>query len=206
MSVLVVVPLKPLAIAKSRLRAELDSVDELALAFALDTVHAALAASRVARVRVVTDDPDAGAALSAAGAGIRPDPGGGLDAAALAGVAGERGPVAVLLGDLPALTAADLDDALGRASEHPRALVADTAGTGTTLLVAASADALAPAFGTGSRRRHEASGAVVVDAAAGVRADVDTTADLAHALRLGVGPATARVVSARSWGAPADPD
>lgn len=70
-----VVPLKPLAEAKSRLAAAAgDSLrPHLALAFAEDTVAAALACPSVRNVAVVTDDPAASFRLAALGARIVPD-------------------------------------------------------------------------------------------------------------------------------------
>ncbi|NEC42232.1 2-phospho-L-lactate guanylyltransferase, partial [Streptomyces sp. SID8016] len=67
-----VVPLKPLARAKSRLgrAAGEDARPRLALAFAQDTVAAALDCARVRDVVVVTDDPVAAAALAELGARI----------------------------------------------------------------------------------------------------------------------------------------
>ncbi|MGW4275381.1 2-phospho-L-lactate guanylyltransferase, partial [Streptomyces seoulensis] len=70
-----VIPLKPLARAKSRLA---DTAGDgvrptLALAFAQDTVAAALACAAVADVAVVTDDALAGRELAALGARIVPD-------------------------------------------------------------------------------------------------------------------------------------
>ncbi|MFD9246172.1 2-phospho-L-lactate guanylyltransferase, partial [Streptomyces sp. NPDC059556] len=61
-----VVPLKPLALAKSRLAAAAGSRlrPRLALAFAEDTVGAVLNCPRVRDVVVVTDDPAAGPALA----------------------------------------------------------------------------------------------------------------------------------------------
>jgi 2-phospho-L-lactate guanylyltransferase len=97
--------------------------------------------------------------------------------------------VAALVGDLPALTAAELTAALTIAARHPRGFVADVAGTGTTLLTARPGVSLQPAFGPGSAARHAAI-AYCVDAGAGLRLDVDTAADLAQARELGVGPAT----------------
>ncbi|MBY8881871.1 2-phospho-L-lactate guanylyltransferase [Streptomyces sp. PLK6-54] len=78
-----VVPLKPLALAKSRLAQATGEVrPALALAFALDTVAAALACPRVADVTVVTDDPTAGRELARLGAFVVPDvPAAGLNAA-----------------------------------------------------------------------------------------------------------------------------
>ncbi|NEC30863.1 2-phospho-L-lactate guanylyltransferase, partial [Streptomyces sp. SID8111] len=85
-----VVPLKPLAQAKSRLS---DTADDglrpgLALAFAQDTVAAALACPAVRGVVVVTDDVPAGRALTALGAGVVADePRAGLNAALAHGAA-----------------------------------------------------------------------------------------------------------------------
>lgn len=101
---------------------------------------------------------------------------------------------AVLLGDLPALRAKDLVAALGRAAEHSRALVPDAEGTGTVLLTATDGPP-EPRFGPGSAQRH-AVDAVRLDLdLPSLRRDVDTAADLAAAVALGVGPHTARALS-----------
>lgn len=197
-----VVPLKPLALAKSRLGATAgDAVRPgLALSFAQDTVCAVLACRAVADVVVVTDDPVASRKLSALGARtVRDVPGRGLNAAlrhgaeaARTGPAGSGVPVAALGADLPALRPAELERVLVAAAAHPRAFVADAAGVGTTLLAASPGRALEPAFGGASRARHAASGAVELDLGdvPGVRRDVDTADDLRAALELGVGPHT----------------
>ncbi|MET9682161.1 2-phospho-L-lactate guanylyltransferase [Streptomyces coeruleorubidus] len=196
-----VVPLKPLAQAKSRLA---DTADDglrpdLALAFAQDTVAAALACPAVRDVAVVTDDARAGRELAALGAAIIPDePGSGLNAA-LAHAAGTvrsarpESPVAALNADLPALRPSELARVLDGAAEFPRAFLPDAAAIGTTLLAAAPGRPLFPAFGIDSRARHRASGAVELSLAAvdSVRQDVDTGDDLRTALALGVGPHTA---------------
>ncbi|MER7057515.1 MULTISPECIES: 2-phospho-L-lactate guanylyltransferase [unclassified Streptomyces] len=200
-----VVPVKPLARAKSRLS---DTADDgvrpgLALAFAQDTVAAALACPAVADVAVVTDDARAGRELAALGAGIvAGEPGGGLNAALLHGAAAVRAarpesPVAALNADLPALRPTELALVLAAATQFPRAFLPDAAGIGTTLLTAAPGRELAPAFGTDSRARHRASGAVELrlDAVDSVRQDVDTGGDLRTALALGVGPRTAAVAA-----------
>ncbi|MYW46814.1 2-phospho-L-lactate guanylyltransferase [Streptomyces sp. SID161] len=196
-----VIPVKPLTRAKSRLA---DTAGDgvrpgLALAFAQDTVGAALACAAVSDVAVVTDDELAGRELAALGARIVPDPpGGGLNAAVAHGAAAVRemrpgAPVAALNADLPALRPAELSRVLAAAEEFPRAFLADTAERGTTLLAAAGDRALRPAFGIDSRSRHRASGAVELLLAGvdSVRQDVDTGADLRAALALGVGRYTA---------------
>ncbi|GAA4806897.1 2-phospho-L-lactate guanylyltransferase [Streptomyces ziwulingensis] len=196
-----VVPVKPLARAKSRLSdtAGEEVRPELALAFALDTVTAALACSAVADVAVVTEDPRAGRELAALGAAVvAGEPGGGLNAALAHAVTAVRAarpgtPVAALNADLPALRPAELTRVLNAAAQFPRAFLPDAAAIGTTLLAAGADRALLPAFGADSRARHRASGAreIRLDAVDSVRQDVDTGADLRAALALGVGPHTA---------------
>jgi 2-phospho-L-lactate guanylyltransferase len=198
-----VIPLKPLGRAKSRLSdTAADGVRPgLALAFAQDTVAAALAGTAVADVAVVTDDELAARELAALGARIVPDaPGRGLNAALAHGAAVVREkrphtPVAALNADLPALRPAELDRVLSAAAEFPRAFLADAARLGTTLLAASPDQDLRPAFGIDSRSRHRASGAVELAPAGvdSVRQDVDTGEDLRAALALGVGPYTAAV-------------
>ncbi|QWB22857.1 MULTISPECIES: 2-phospho-L-lactate guanylyltransferase [Streptomyces] len=196
-----VVPLKPLAQAKSRLA---DTADDrlrpgLALAFAQDTVAAALACPAVRDVAVVTDDARAGRELAVLGAAIIPDePGSGLNAALAHGAriirsTRRESPVAALNADLPALRPPELTRVLDAAAEFPRAFLPDAAAIGTTLLAAAPGRELLPAFGTDSRARHRASGAVELGLADvdSVRQDVDTGDDLRNALALGVGPHTA---------------
>ena len=198
-----VVPLKALVRAKSRLA---DTADDrvrpgLALAFAQDTVAAALACPAVRDVAVVTDDARAGRELAALGAVIVADePGGGLNAAlthaaATVRTARPQSALAALNADLPALRPAELARVLHAAAEFPRAFLPDAAGIGTTLLTAAAGRELRPAFGVDSRALHIASGAVelCLDAVESVRQDVDTGDDLRAALALGLGPRTAAV-------------
>ncbi|GGW75599.1 2-phospho-L-lactate guanylyltransferase [Streptomyces lucensis JCM 4490] len=198
-----VIPLKPLTRAKSRLAdTAADGVRPgLALAFAQDTVAAALACAAVADVAVVTDDRLAARELGALGARIVPDtPADGLNAA-LAHGAGvvrrlrPRVPVAALNADLPALRPGELERVLVAAGEFPRAFLADAVGVGTTMLAVAGEGELRPAFGVGSRSRHRASGAAELGLAGvdSVRQDVDTGEDLRAALALGVGSYTAAV-------------
>lgn len=192
----VVVPVKPVRVAKSRLLGlPGPEREDLVVAMAADTVSAALACSVVVAVYVVTDDPRAARAVRACGAVVVADqPDAGLNAALRhsAGVASRERPdcgVAALPADLPALTPSGLAAALTAAAGHRRAVVADADGTGTTLLTAAAGVLLAPAYGEGSRHLHVAGGAVelIVPAGEGLRRDVDTVEDLAAARRLGVG-------------------
>lgn len=190
---------KPPAAAKTRLRGALPAVphERLALALALDTATAALAAPEVAEVIAVTGDPGAAAALAALGARPLPEPaGGGLNPAFAVGAAAAKDrPVAALQADLPALATGELSAALRESGGRSRRYAADAPGTGTVLLTAPAGVHLDPRFGPGSAAAHAASGAVPL---AGnwptLRRDVDTAADLAAAAVLGLGPHTARLV------------
>lgn len=193
------VPVKPLGTAKSRLRRGAGGLahDRLALAFALDTVAAAITSAAVDEVLVVTDDAVAGEALSELGARAVPDePRAGLNPAVRHGASlllGSGRPVGALAADLPALRPAELAAALdAAATAGRRCFVPDALGTGTVLLAAPPGVDLDPRFGAGSAAAHETSGALRL---AGdwptLRRDVDTVHDLAAAIRLGLGRSTA---------------
>jgi 2-phospho-L-lactate guanylyltransferase len=196
----VVMPVKVLALAKSRLAGLAGPRrGELALALACDTVTAVLGCDAVARVIVITDDQVAGGTLRRLGALVVPDqPRDGLNAALRHGAAyaAARWPgsgTAALSADLPALRPAELGRALRAAAAWPAAFVADAAGDGTTLYAAAPGAAFQPAFGLASRARHAAGGAVELglDGIPGLRRDVDTPSDLRGAVTLGLGPHSA---------------
>ena len=200
---IVVIPVKRTAIAKSRLAAAYPQHrPELARAFAIDTTAAALSSPLVRAVLVVTDDPVVAADVAEVGARVIPDlPGVGLNEALEHGatVAAAEFPesgVAALSADLPALRPVELTAALA-ASVADRSFVIDLPGTGTTMLAAGPGIGLDPRFGVGSALAHQASGAVPLDLTSidTLRRDVDTAADLAHAVQLGVGPCTADVMS-----------
>jgi 2-phospho-L-lactate/phosphoenolpyruvate guanylyltransferase len=200
----VLVPVKRADIAKSRLTGvSAQQRLELARAFPADCVEAALAASQVHDVVAITDDEVAAATFAGLGARVIADePDAGLNPALehARRYARERyddPPVAVLSGDLPALRARELGDALGRAQDASRAFLADSAREGTTLLTAAPGVELEPHFGAQSRRQHLVSGAREIDPRGldSVRRDVDTPADLEDALLLGVGRHTREVLA-----------
>ena len=201
-----VVPVKRLARAKTRLAGVAGPLRaDLALAFASDTVLAALSCPRVVCVVVVTDEPRAAIELGALGALVVADaPGAGLNPALAhgAGCAARVRPgagVGALSADLPALRPEELTEVLAAAQDHPAAFLPDAQGDGTTLLVADTIQRFRPRFGPSSAARHRRGGAaeLSVDAAsaASVRRDVDVPADLVAAVRLGVGPRTADVLS-----------
>jgi 2-phospho-L-lactate guanylyltransferase len=199
----VVLPVKRLTAAKSRLRGALTGVphERLALAIAQDTLAATLASAEVAEVLAVTDDPVVGRALAALGARVVPDvPGGGLNAAFAygAGLLAHR-PVAALAADLPALCPEDLSEALRKAAGLHRHFVADAPGTGTVLLTAPAGVRLDPRFGPGSAVAHRRSGAAPLDGDwPTLRRDVDTAADLQGAIRLGLGRHSAELAGTPS--------
>jgi 2-phospho-L-lactate guanylyltransferase len=193
----VVIPLKPAAIGKSRLR---DGDEQLVRAIGLDTVAAASAAASVARVIVVTADAaTAGAAAGLPRVEVVPEPTpSGLTAAIVAGIeAAGPAPRAALLGDLPALRPEDLDAALRAAASVDRAVVPDAEGTGSTLVTARAGVAWAAAFGADSFARHTALGCMPlpVVATSTLRRDVDTADQLAGAADLGLGPRTSALLA-----------
>lgn len=193
------VPVKRLDRAKTRLALAAPMRADLALAMACDTVAAALHCDAVGELVVITSDERAGQALSALGARVVEDsPDLGLNPALVHGASVAALPhVAALSSDLPALRTVDLDAALRLAADHDCAVVADASGSGTTLLAAYSAGTFAPHFGVSSRAAHVAAGAVDLSAeiAASVRHDVDTVEAMDAAERLGLGPETARVLA-----------
>jgi 2-phospho-L-lactate/phosphoenolpyruvate guanylyltransferase len=205
----ILVPIKLLAAAKSRLRGAVGAGrhESLVLAMAQDTVAAALAARGVGEVVVVTADPVVAAAVAALGARSVPEPAphgpAGLNAAlthAVSAVAPKPGGrwLAALPADLPALRGDELSAALLAVGTRPgRAYVPDAAGTGTVLLAVPAGGLLAPRFGPDSAAAHGRGGARRV---AGdwptLRHDVDTADDLAGAVRLKVGPHTTALLGA----------
>ncbi|NPC95590.1 2-phospho-L-lactate guanylyltransferase [Nocardioides sp. zg-DK7169] len=200
----VVVPVKPPAFGKSRLVGLPDAArQELAAAFALDTIAACGAARLVGAVLVATDDAAFAREVRAAGWSAIPDAVTGDLNSSLRQAALEAArrwpdlrPVA-LCADLPALRPDDLDEALATvASRSDQSFfVADAAGEGTTLYTAA-VEEFAPRFGPGSRAAHDELALEVRGELASLRLDVDDLDDLARALVLGVGPRT-RALAAR---------
>jgi 2-phospho-L-lactate/phosphoenolpyruvate guanylyltransferase len=133
----VLLPVKVLARAKSRLAVLAgDRRGELALALASDTVAAVLACPEVARVVVVTSDPEAGPLLAALGAIVVPDEpadrSASLGNTSLENTGALRGAgVAGVLGDL------GVQDLLNAALRHGAAVAARRwPGTGLAALTA----------------------------------------------------------------------
>lgn len=207
----VVVPIKRGAPAKTRLRPatrEQAHHAELVRAIQLDTLGAVLALQThplLGGLFVVSGEVSAEAfgqpaTMLPAGIEVLPDAGGGLNTALAAAAAelSRRFPgdgVAALVADLPALRAADLLAVLRRAPATGRGFVRDLDGSGTTLLTAGPGEPLGPLFGPDSAQRHLDSGACELDAAASLRCDVDSAADLRRCLQLGVGMLTSQLVA-----------
>jgi 2-phospho-L-lactate guanylyltransferase len=217
----VVIPVKVLAQAKSRLGVLAGPRrPELALAMAADTVSAVLCCPDVARVFAVTSDAVVTGQLSSLGAIVVAEPGSSrahdlessleaegipddrLNAALVHGAQAARqwpgSGIAALSADLPALRPYELSRALRAATALPAgraAFVADAQGVGTTLYAAPDWADFRPQFGGASRRRHAAAGAreLLLDDIPGLRRDVDTPEDLRTAVGLGAGPRTMAV-------------
>ncbi len=201
-SFVAIVPVKPPRVGKSRL-GDVDDVRrrDLAGAFALDTVTAAVACPEVAEVLVVTDDAAFSRDLVALGCASMPDGdthdlNATLQQAALE--ARRRWPYlqpVAICADLPALRPDDLGAALRESVRGGAWFVPDADGVGTTLYTAPY-DGFAPRFGIASRLAHQASGAQEVGSdLASLRCDVDDLAGLRAALSLGVGTHTAAVAA-----------
>lgn len=202
----IVIPVKGDADAKSRLRVDHELRSALALAFAIDTVAAAVAVRSVTEVIVVAP-PSLDALFRKLGARrvderIDAVPGESrLNGAVCEGLRRVRDPknnTAVLLGDLPRLQSSELADALSLASS-PRSFVPDASGSGTVLITARAGYRHLPRFGAMSAARHRAAGylPLCVSPRSGLRRDVDTIADLGSDDDRGFGRATREALAQR---------
>jgi 2-phospho-L-lactate guanylyltransferase len=191
-----IIPVKRFGAAKQRLATELEPKSRVVLARAMldDVLDAASATRLLDRVIVVTGEPSAARAALSREAEVIDDPlDRGHSRAARLGVerALELGvDVAALLpGDCPLLDPAELDAALARLSSPAVTVVPDRHDSGTNALLLAPPDVIQPAFGAGSRARHEglarAAGVEVkVEGLESLAPDVDTAADLATVAEL----------------------
>lgn len=205
-----IVAVKRLTAAKTRLAPVFSARtrEGVVLAMLTDTLTAAARVGSIGSITVVTPDETAGSAAAEVGADVLvdPTPDGHEDplnnaiAVAEREVAKQFSNIVVLQGDLPALQAQELSEAVAAARHHRRSFVADRLATGTAALFAFGAP-LDPKFGSDSSERHRRSGAIELTGAwPGLRCDVDTPADLAAARGLGVGAATARALARRPRG------
>jgi 2-phospho-L-lactate guanylyltransferase len=157
-----ILPVKRFDAAKTRLLPALGAATCASLAEAmLADVLAALAGTRaVDRIVVVTAEPRAVALADAHGGLVVPDGAqAGQSAAVELGLQAARGAGRAVLvpGDCPGLDPAELELLLDRSAGRDAAVVVvpDRHGTGTNALVLEPSDAIAAAFGPGSRERHE---------------------------------------------------
>ncbi|WP_148574554.1 2-phospho-L-lactate guanylyltransferase [Nocardioides caldifontis] len=198
----VVVPVKPLRVAKSRLAPLGDELRrELVAAFAVDTVVAVSESPSVGGVLVVTDEVGLARELQELGVAAVPDgTSGDLNATLQQGAAElvrrrpDLAPVA-MCADLPCLRSDELTATLAGCTPGSAAFVPDAAGTGTTLYTAPDLERFRPRFGPGSRGAHETAGALPLAAPPSLRRDVDTAEDLEAARELGVGARTGWVLT-----------
>lgn len=209
----VILPVKSLRLAKSRIDPAAGGIGgTLALAFFQDTLAAVLATPRVAHILVATHDDVIGSLARESGCLVVDDSAHpGINAAA-AWAADQRpaaGPVAVLVSDLPCLTPAAMTAVLDAGRAALTSFVADAEGTGTTMWLTTGGAGVDSRFGADSAAAHRLAGAT--DLAAGAlepaafesaRRDVDTEADLADAIRIGVGPRTQDALDGMVRGAP----
>ena len=198
------IALKPTTHAKSRLAVPDPLRRRLAWTMALDTLAALSRA--LPHVLVVSDQPALEAQLRRAGLAVEviSESGHvGINSALTRGAQTMQAQgfttVMACVGDLPALRRDSLLRILDASRAHRRSFVADASGVGTTILVAHHVE-LAPQFQGRSAAAHYASGAVSLSTEAigspiaDARRDVDTEADLAVAIGLGVGQATRALV------------
>lgn len=218
-----ILPVKRFVAAKARLGDELSGGTRRALTEAMvtDVLMALRRTAAVDEVLLVTSEPAAEAIGRGYGANVLHDNvEAGQSAAVLIGIAHalEAGATRVLLvpGDCPALDPVELTALL----ERPQigrgvTIVPDRHGTGTNALLLTPPDVIEPAFGPGSRERHEELAAAAgvpctIDEIPTLALDVDTAEDLA-ALRQALadrrgGAAHTRGMLSRlkGWGAPND--
>lgn len=187
----VLVPVKRLELAKTRLTVPAEARAELALAMACDVVEAARGCASVTQVVVISDDPRARAALLDLGASLLQDePDAGLNPALEHGFARLRASrpdcgVAVVSSDVPGATGPELDEVLAAAAKAERGYLSDRSGTGTTVLTARPEALLAPHYGPGSAAAHGRAGHRRLRVVApGLSRDVDTLDDLAAVLAI----------------------
>ncbi len=185
-----IIPIKRFGAAKTRLSGRLGPDDRATVAEAmLADVLAALARSeRVERTIVVSGEPRAAVVAEAAGVEILDDEDAGHSEAAISGAlhatAGGAECVALLPGDCPFLDPGELDVELAATVPGSVAIIADRHGSGTNGLILSPPSAIRPAFGPGSRERHQklASEAGVdcrIAAIPSMGLDLDTPDDLA---------------------------
>jgi 2-phospho-L-lactate guanylyltransferase len=190
-AVIAIIPVGTLEGAKSRLGAVLDAEErhELAASLARRTIAAAVAATTISDVLVVTPDDEVRAmALELGARPLRQRTSGlndGLREARAEAVAGGAAAIVILPVDLPRVTPAAIEALTVPLEEADRpvvVIVPDRHGRGTNALVVAPPEAIDVRFGGDSRAAHAAAaaeaGARLVELAGPLRLDLDTPDDL----------------------------
>jgi 2-phospho-L-lactate/phosphoenolpyruvate guanylyltransferase len=201
-----VIAVKRLTAAKTRLAPILSASarEGVVLAMLMDTITAAASVAALRSITIVTPDEVAADAARQLGAKVLvdPTPAGHRDplnnaiSEAEVMVRAETPNIVVLQGDLPALQAHELAQAISAGRAHRRSFVGDRHGTGTSALLAFGVP-LNPLFGADSAQRHRDSGAIELTGEwPGLRCDIDTPDDLRTARIIGVGAATAQAIDA----------
>lgn len=208
-----VVPVKALGRAKSRLSRALPPAGrrELVLAMATDVLRACAATPGVSRVRVVTSDPAVEALARQLDLEVVAEPGAAagqpdadpLNTALASAIRDLTGPVGVVTADLPELRPDLLAGILAAAARHPHSVVPDRQGAGTTMAFwTGPARFRTPRFGADSAARHLREGGAVslrhADPTGAAGRDVDTPEDLVGLSGRSVGGATATTLRAGS--------
>jgi 2-phospho-L-lactate/phosphoenolpyruvate guanylyltransferase len=162
MRTVAILPVKSFHEAKRRLASDMSPGERRILAEAMfsDTLVALRRAMRLDAVIVVTADAEAKQIASGYGAVALDDDDAGHNPAARRGIARalELGAARALLvpGDCPLIDQGEIDGLITDAPATRSVLIVpDRHGTGTNALLLSPPDALAPAFGPESRRRHE---------------------------------------------------
>lgn len=180
-----VLPVKATGSAKSRLDLPNAQRRSVALWMASNTLSAASGSDRVARMIVVTSDPEVRAHASSLGAHVVPDSGDGLNRACERGVAAARdlapeATIVVMVCDLPEIDSRAVDALLSRvelAGDVP-VHVSDLSGRGTTAVTLPPHVDCTMVFGWESARRFRAAGwTTLTDVDRRLRADLDTLED-----------------------------
>lgn len=196
-----VLPLKPFDDAKERLATGLGPAARrtIARAMATDVITELLECERVGEIVIVSAEPSIGELAGDRASAVLPDARTGHSNAAGAGVAWAlahgRDSVLMVPGDCPLIDRDQIDGLIERCERESIevAVIPDRMGSGTNALLLTPPDAIAPAFGPGSRERHLALGrdagrntaAITVPSLA---LDLDTADDLLElAERIGAG-------------------
>jgi 2-phospho-L-lactate guanylyltransferase len=202
--IVVVVPVRSLSGAKSRLGEPLDPEEraDLILGFLRRTVAAALGALGVASVLVVSQDTELLGVAREQGAATLLQKTDGLNEAlveARAASCADANALLVLPADLPSVSTIAVNGLIEMAAYlarlNPRravvGVVPDRHGTGTNALIVSPPCTIEFAFGEGSRAAHEAAataaGATYFAMAGPLSFDVDTPEDLLQADLAGLG-------------------